>query len=265
MALDVAKIEEKIDRVAAGAMTISDEIGGIKFEHMSEVMEFAKLMSIAGSAVPAHCRGEPGVCLAICIQALEWRMSPFAVANKSYVVENRGDKRIAYESQLIHAVIEARAPLIRTEHVWIIRDKDRSRIHSSILDWRRRTAGAGPEDVGVAILIQPCVGRLSQGTLTGPGMFSMCSNGFDEACGMGRRVRCARSGGPVLNEGTQTDCSDSQQDASMKNSPYDDLEDDRRDVLRWLFDATFGRIAATAQQIGAQIRLLGTLNRLLGK
>jgi hypothetical protein len=34
-------------------------------------------------------------------------MSPFAVADKSYVVNDR----LAYESQLIHAVIEARAPL----------------------------------------------------------------------------------------------------------------------------------------------------------
>jgi hypothetical protein len=127
MALDVAKIEEKIDRVAAGAMTVSDAVGGVHFQNMSELMEFAKLMSIAGSAVPAHCRGEPGVCLAICIQALEWRMSPFAVANKSYVVENRGDKRIAYESQLIHAVIEARAPLRGRLRFEIVGENDERR------------------------------------------------------------------------------------------------------------------------------------------
>jgi hypothetical protein len=70
-------------------------------------MEFSKLMAIGGVSVPAHCRGNVGVCLAICIQAIEWRMSPYAVANKSYVVNDR----LCYESQLVHAVIEQRAPL----------------------------------------------------------------------------------------------------------------------------------------------------------
>lgn len=111
MAMDIQKIEERIDKAAAGAVPISMEVGGVAFSTMSEVMEFAKMMAIAGNAVPTHLRGSPGTCLAICIQALEWRMSPFAVANKSYEVTNKGTTRIAYESQLTHAVIEARAPL----------------------------------------------------------------------------------------------------------------------------------------------------------
>ena len=105
--VDVAEIEKRIDLVKAGAVAISNDIGGIKFTSMAEVMEFAKLMSVAGVAVPQHLRGNPGACLAIAIQALEWRMSPFAVANKSYMANDR----IAYESQLIHALVEARAPL----------------------------------------------------------------------------------------------------------------------------------------------------------
>lgn len=104
---DLQRIEDKIDRTAAGAIMVSDNVGGILFSNMSEVLEFAKLMSVAKNAVPQHLRGEPGTCLAVCIQALEWRMSPFAVANKSYEVNGR----VAYESQLIHAVVEARAPL----------------------------------------------------------------------------------------------------------------------------------------------------------
>lgn len=104
---DIARIEEKLDRATAGAVAISDHVGGIMFTNMAEVMEFAKLLSLAGTAVPKHLRANPGGCLAVTIQALEWKMSPVAVANKSYEVNDR----IAYESQLIHAVIEARAPL----------------------------------------------------------------------------------------------------------------------------------------------------------
>lgn len=100
-------IERKIDRTAASALSISSDIGGVAFTNMGELLEFSKLMSISLQAVPKHCRDQPGVCLGICIQAVEWRMSPYAVANKSYVVNDR----ISYESQLIHAVIEQRAPI----------------------------------------------------------------------------------------------------------------------------------------------------------
>lgn len=104
---DLERIEAKIDRTAAGAIAVSDNVGGIMFTSMTEVLEFAKLMAVSQKAVPPHLRANPGACLAVTIQALEWRMSPFSVANKSYEVNDR----IAYESQLIHAVIEARAPL----------------------------------------------------------------------------------------------------------------------------------------------------------
>lgn len=107
MALDPDKIEQKLDLVKAGAMVVSDTAGGLMFQNMMEVMEFAKLMCLSQTAVPKHLRNNPGACLAICVQATEWRMSPFSVANKSYEVNDR----IAYESQLITAVINARAPL----------------------------------------------------------------------------------------------------------------------------------------------------------
>lgn len=113
MAVELAKIEERIDRTAAGAVAISNEIGGIRFQTMLEVMEFAKMMAVSGNAVPKHLQGAPGMCLAVCVQALEWRFSPFAVANKSYEVQGR----LSFESQLVHAVIEQRAPITgRLQH-----------------------------------------------------------------------------------------------------------------------------------------------------
>lgn len=108
----LARIEDKLDRTAAGQVMVSSAVGGVQFQTMLEVMEFSKLMSLSGVAVPPHLRGSPGTCLAICVQALEWKMSPFAVANKSYVVTNKGVDRISYESQLLHAIIESRAPIV---------------------------------------------------------------------------------------------------------------------------------------------------------
>lgn len=98
---------DALDPNKTGAIVVSRNAGGVSFASALEVMEFSKLMSVADKAVPPHLRNNPGMCLAVTFQAVEWQMSPFAVANKSYVVNDR----IGYESQLVHAVIEARAPL----------------------------------------------------------------------------------------------------------------------------------------------------------
>lgn len=98
---------EREKRLFDRASGIEASIGGLRIVNMAEVMDVAKMMSMSGSAVPAHCRTNVGMCFAICLQAMEWKMSPFAVANKSYVTNDR----LNYESQLVHAVIEARAPL----------------------------------------------------------------------------------------------------------------------------------------------------------
>lgn len=109
--MDVTEIERRVDRAIAAPITVNAEIGGIALENMGQVMEFAKLMAVSGSAVPGYLRGNPGGCLAICSRALRWQMDPFAVAEKSYQVVNKGEERIAFEAQLVHAVITARAPL----------------------------------------------------------------------------------------------------------------------------------------------------------
>lgn len=100
-------ITQAIDKEAASKLAISMQQGGLACASMGEVMELAKLMAVSQHAVPPHCRNNPGLCLGLAIQAIEWRMSPFAVASKSYIVNDR----ISYESQLIHAVIEQRAPI----------------------------------------------------------------------------------------------------------------------------------------------------------
>lgn len=102
------RIAERIDMGAAQGLPISVKAGGMSFSNMSQVFEFAKMMAIGGIAVRKHLRGNPGACLAVTIQAIEWQMSPFAVANKSYSVNDQ----LAYEAQLIHAVILMRAPII---------------------------------------------------------------------------------------------------------------------------------------------------------
>jgi len=101
------KLAENVDPKITSELAISTKAGGLEFVNMSELMQFSKLMALSSIAIPKHLRGNPGACLGICIQAIEWQMSPYAVANKSYSVNDR----LAYEAQLIEAVILRRAPI----------------------------------------------------------------------------------------------------------------------------------------------------------
>jgi hypothetical protein len=115
MAFDVAKIEEKIDKVVTGAIELSDAGTGIEIRRLIDAMEVAKLMAISGPAIPLYMRGNPGICYAIVVRAVRWGMDPFFVAEQSYLVKNpkTGEEKIAFMAQLIIAVINARAPLQR--------------------------------------------------------------------------------------------------------------------------------------------------------
>jgi len=101
------KIAAKIDQSSVRDIAVSAPKGGLSFDNASQAMDFARMMAISSVAVPKHLRGNPGACLAVVIQAIEWRLSPYAVANKSYSVNDR----LAFESQLIQAVILQRAPI----------------------------------------------------------------------------------------------------------------------------------------------------------
>lgn len=115
-------LRDKVTDLSTGG-----ELLGVNFRNVAEILDFAQVMAKADSAVPPHCRGNPGNCLAIITRAVEWKMSPFAVANLSYEVENKGVKRIAYESQLYHAVLEARGPFIDRLHYEIIGEGEERR------------------------------------------------------------------------------------------------------------------------------------------
>lgn len=104
---DLEQVEERITRAEIGATELSDNFGGLMFSTFGEALQFANIMSSSKGGVPKHLRGDTGACLRIVLQAAEWRMSPYGVADKSYFVNDK----IAFESQLIHAVVESRSPL----------------------------------------------------------------------------------------------------------------------------------------------------------
>ena len=107
-----AIIERGVDaldpqKLAIAAVRHEATQGRVSRVNLPQVIEVAKFMAAAGDGVPAHLRGNVGMCLRITFQAVEWEMSPFSVADMSFVVGGR----LAYQSQLLHAVVLARAPL----------------------------------------------------------------------------------------------------------------------------------------------------------
>lgn len=83
--------------------TITSSASIFNGEMISQLTAFAKLMAHARVSVPEHLIGNPADCLAITMQALQWGMSPYQVAQKTYIVGGK----IGYEAQLINAVISS--------------------------------------------------------------------------------------------------------------------------------------------------------------
>lgn len=75
----------------------------LDFNKIRAMQDLAEAMSAAAIAVPAHFRGKPGDCLAVVMQAVQWGMNPFAVAQKTHVVNGA----LGYEAQLVNAVVQA--------------------------------------------------------------------------------------------------------------------------------------------------------------
>src|ERR1700680_1972716 len=109
------QIESRIDKEIAGGLVLSASSGvaTIAPRNIGELMEFAKMMAVSGPCVRSAFRGNPGACLALAIQAFRWGADPFAVANKAYITKNNktGEEQIAYEAQLVHAIINSSSVL----------------------------------------------------------------------------------------------------------------------------------------------------------
>lgn len=81
--------------------------GRVMPETFGQVVEFAQMMCKGGLAIPKHLRDNPGSCLRVVQQSMAWEMDPWAVASKTYSVNDI----LAYESQLISAIIRKWAPI----------------------------------------------------------------------------------------------------------------------------------------------------------
>jgi len=73
---------------------------------LDKLIRLSEIMANSRVTVPSHLAGNSSDCLAVAMQALQWQMNPFAVAQKTFTVSGV----LGYEAQLVNAVITTMAP-----------------------------------------------------------------------------------------------------------------------------------------------------------
>lgn len=92
-------------------------------EALNQLVKFAEMMAKSTATVPKHLAGQPSDCLAVTMQAAQWGMNPFAVAQKTHVVNGA----LGYEAQLVNAVVSSSSLLTtRINYKW---DGDWSKVN----------------------------------------------------------------------------------------------------------------------------------------
>jgi hypothetical protein len=84
-------------------------------DSLDKLMRLADVMATGRATLPKHFNGNSADCLAVIMQSMQWKMNPFAVAQKTHLVNGV----LGYEAQLVNAVITTCAPVMdRLHYEW---------------------------------------------------------------------------------------------------------------------------------------------------
>lgn len=92
--------------------TISASNAVFNVQALGQLTSFAELMAQSVVTVPKHLAGKPADCMAIVMQAMQWGMNPYAVAQKTHLVNGV----LGYEAQLVNAVISSSSAIVGRFH-----------------------------------------------------------------------------------------------------------------------------------------------------
>lgn len=73
---------------------------------MQSMLAVAEFMASGRATTPKHLQGNKGDCLAVVMQAMQWKMNPVSVGQKTHLVNGT----LGYEAQLVNAVVNTMAP-----------------------------------------------------------------------------------------------------------------------------------------------------------
>jgi len=110
------EIMENTNVVAADQnAVVNSNIALFDSQYLNAISSFAQMMAQGSATVPRHLQGNPADCMAVAMQAAQWQMNPFAVAQKTHLINGA----LSYEAQLVNAVISRSGVLAtRFEYEW---------------------------------------------------------------------------------------------------------------------------------------------------
>ncbi|MFI8099050.1 RecT family recombinase, partial [Citrobacter freundii] len=101
--------------VADQNAVINSNLALFDSQYLNAISAFAQIMAQGAATVPRHLQGNQADCMAVAMQAAQWQMNPFAVAQKTHLINGV----LGYEAQLVNAVISRSGVLAnRFEYEW---------------------------------------------------------------------------------------------------------------------------------------------------
>lgn len=108
-------MENKNITVADQNAVVNSNIALFDSQYLNAISAFAQMMSQGSATVPRHLQGNAADCMAVAMQAAQWQMNPFSVAQKTHLINGV----LGYEAQLVNAVISRSGVLAsRFEYEW---------------------------------------------------------------------------------------------------------------------------------------------------
>lgn len=92
----MTELSKEVGHVRGNDLIFSSEA----FEKMNRI---AHLMAEGAITTPKHLQGKPADCFAIVLQAMQWQLNPFVVAQKTHIINGI----LGYEAQLVNAIIQS--------------------------------------------------------------------------------------------------------------------------------------------------------------
>ena len=89
-------MSNQVANVQTGSMVLN-------VESMNSAVQFAGMMAGGAATVPKHLQKNSADCLAVTMQAMQWGMNPYAVAQGTHLVNGT----LGYEAKLVNAVISS--------------------------------------------------------------------------------------------------------------------------------------------------------------
>ncbi|WP_443115456.1 recombinase RecT [Herbaspirillum seropedicae] len=79
---------------------------------MDRIYALAETMAAGRATVPKHLQNNAADCMAVVMQAVQWGMNPYVVAQKTHLVNGT----LGYEAQLVNAVVQSSGAIVGRFH-----------------------------------------------------------------------------------------------------------------------------------------------------